>query len=405
MNRSSSQAVLERQMLRMSAHVNADTGIPRECPLRVAFLTPMPSPYIQDLFAAMHRDARIEMHVFYMEMAAPDTYWGDAQLPCYASLLRGQGLQAFGVRTHINPGAARIIAGWDPDLVVVGGYTSLTCQYVMRWLRRRRLPWLFWAERPGVTERGGLFRFLRTLAMQPAIRWPSGIAAIGEMARQVYSAKARKGCIVHSIPYCCNIAPFLAINRSEGHLRDASNRSILYCGQLIERKGVDLLIDAFSRVASADNNVSLTLVGTGPMNGHLVAAVHASLRDRVTFAGFQPVSRLPAYFSAADIFILPSRHDGWGVVINQAIAAGLPVIASDAVGAAVELVRPNVNGLIVPAGDINRLTDAIRHLVESPKLIAQMSQASRLLAHDITPEAIVDRWMRLIEESCDIQQN
>lgn len=365
---------------------------------RVAFLTPMPSPYIQDLFEAMDRDGRLDLHVFYMEMAAPDTHWGDAPLPSYSGILPGRGLQALGVRTHINPGASRVISDWDPDLVVVGGYTSLTCQYVMRWLRRRRMPWIFWAERPGVTQRGGVFAFLRSLAMQPALRWPEGIAAIGETARHVYSAAAHQGCIVRNVPYCCDIADFLAIDRPAQSLQDTSKLSILYCGQLIERKGVDLLVEAFSRIASAHSNVALTLVGTGPMADRLASAVPDRLRDRVTFAGFQPVSALPAYFSAADMFVLPSRHDGWGVVVNQAIAAGLAVIASESVGAAVELVQPNVNGLIVPTGDVDRLTDAIRQLVESPSNIARMSRASRLIAGNITPAAIVDRWVRLIED-------
>src|SRR5262249_19643441 len=160
-------------------------------------------------------------------------------------------------------------------------------------------------------------------------------------------------------PYCCNLDSFLAIDRRQRSATASSAISILYCGQLIERKGVDVLAEAFSRVASIHQHVSLTLVGTGPLDSNLKKQLHQTIGNRIQLAGFQPVANLPRYFSNADIFVLPSRHDGWGVVVNQAIASGLPVIVSEAVGASADLVRPNVNGIIVPAGDIDRLTTAI----------------------------------------------
>jgi len=131
-----------------------DAGFPRR--LRAAFLTLMPSPYVQDLFEAIRTDGRIEPRVFYMEQSAPDTYWGRVSLPDYASYLPGRGFQVAGIRTHVNPGAWRTIAAWKPDVVVVAGYTSVTCHLVMNRLRKSGLPWIFWAERPGVRGRNRL---------------------------------------------------------------------------------------------------------------------------------------------------------------------------------------------------------------------------------------------------------
>ncbi len=218
------------------------------------------------------------------------------------------------------------------------------------------------------------------------------------MAQQTYAKSSGAACPIHNTPYCCDVDDYLAIDPADRGTR--GTRSILYCGQLIERKGVDVLLEAFARVADKLPDATLSFLGTGPLKDALIARVDPRLRDRVTFAGFHPVAELPPYFARADLFVLPSRHDGWGVVINQAISAGLPVVASDAVGAAAELVRPDENGYLVPAGDAAALADAMLRVLDSPATLTRMSQASRRLAHEIRPSAIVERWVRLFAEVC-----
>jgi glycosyltransferase involved in cell wall biosynthesis len=205
---------------------------------------------------------------------------------------------------------------------------------------------------------------------------------------------------VESIPYCCNLDSFLAIPRPRTR---AGNVRFLYCGQLIPRKGVDLLMRAFCEVAEQHHNVTLTLVGDGPLQSELAAAVPEPLRPQVRFTGFQPVDALPKFFADADVFVIPSRHDGWGVVVNQAVAAGLPVIASDAVGAAADLVAEGKNGYIVPAGETAPLAAAMRLIVSQPDQIDAFSEQSRRRASECTPERNVERWVslarRVIEEA------
>ena len=166
------------------------------------------------------------------------------------------------------------------------------------------------------------------------------------MAQQAY-AKSSAACPIHNTPYCCEVDDYLAIDPAD--LRHARHAVHLILRPADRAKGVDVLLEAFARVADKLPDATLSFLGTGPLKDALTARVDP--RDRVTFAGFHPVAELPPYFARADLFVLPSRHDGWGVVINQAISAGLPVVASDAVGAAAELVRPDENGYVVPAGD------------------------------------------------------
>ena len=373
----------------------ANPGESATRPLKVAFLTVMPSPYTQDLFHAMQSDGRIRPRVFYMEMTAPDTRWGKVPLPDYATVLSGFWVPFLGGRVHLNPRAVRAIAAERPDVVVVGGYMTLTTQMVMLWLRKKRLPWIFWGELPGMRHRRGLGAALRWLAQRPAVQSPDAIAAIGTRAVAAYGRMAREGCRIANIPYCCDVKPFLDICRNEGILTNRTR--FLFCGQLIHRKGVDLLVDEFCRAAREVVSIELTLIGDGPLRRELEQRIPDALRHCVHFAGFQPVAELPRFFGNADVFILPSRHDGWGVVVNQAIAAGLPVICSDSVGAA-DLVVENANGHVIPTANSKALYDAIVSFAKNPSLGRQFGARSREYAREWTPEQAVDRWYRLCDE-------
>ena len=94
--------------------------------------------------------------MFYMEMAAPDTYWGKVPLPGYATILRGFWVPLLGGRLHVNQGFIPATAAENPDVVVVSGYVGLTNQIAMRWLHRRRIPWVFHGEMPGMRRRAGM---------------------------------------------------------------------------------------------------------------------------------------------------------------------------------------------------------------------------------------------------------
>ena len=331
-------------------------------PVKVAFQSVMPSPYMQDLFNAMSRDPRFQLRVYYLEMAAPDTYWGQQPLPEYAEILPGRWFWFAGGRIHYNPGAARRILHDDPDVVVVNGYSGLTNQILMRQLRRRGVPWIFFGEVPGMNRRGLSGPRLRAVARRPAVRWPGAIAAVGSNAATTYRALAPESCPVENIPYCCDLQPFFAAPRTAS--ADGSIR-FLYCGQLIHRKGVDLLTTAFVQLARQNPKVTLTFVGDGPLRDDLARQIPPELASRIQFAGFQSVESLPRWFSQADVLVLPSRHDGWGVVVNQAIAAGLAVVCSDAVGAAADLVEPGANGLVFPSRRAAKTARCFAHVGRS----------------------------------------
>jgi glycosyltransferase involved in cell wall biosynthesis len=102
---------------------------------------------------------------------------------------------------------------------------------------------------------------------------------------------------------------------------------------------------------------------------------------------------LPRFFARADVFILPSRYDGWGVVVNQALGAGMPIICSDMVGAGRDLVEKDVNGAIFPNGNAGALADCMQRFIHQPALIDNWGKASRKKALHWTPEAGAAKWV------------
>ena len=124
----------------------------------------------------------------------------------------------------------------------------------------------------------------------------------------------------------------------------------------------------------------LVLLGDGPSKLAYMDLVEPRLRSRVKFLGHRSQSELPTWFRAADLFVFPSRHDGWGVVINEACAARLPIIASRQTGAVTDLVDEGVSGLLVERDDASGLANSMRQLLlASAETRQQMGARSREL--------------------------
>jgi glycosyltransferase involved in cell wall biosynthesis len=144
-----------------------------------------------------------------------------------------------------------------------------------------------------------------------------------------------------NLPYFSDLKRFKAIDREEKR-----ERVFLFSGSLIVRKGVDLLASAFVRLVREVPNVRLRIVGDGELRQSMKQKL-AAVSERVEFAGFRDWHELPGEYAAADVLCVPSRYDGWGLVVPQGLAAGLPVIATDRMGAALEFVRRGRNGWLV----------------------------------------------------------
>lgn len=369
---------------------------------RITFLTVLPAPYQCELFDAVAAHPGLEPRVYYYTDKSPGSRWVVPPMPDYAEILPGLAIHSLTRCCCLNPSALRKLRSEPSDLVVVGDYFTLTAQFVMRDLTKRGVPWVFWGEIPGLNRRWMVGRALRRMAQRPILKAARGIVAIGSRAQTVYRQLLHDERPVFNIPYHCDLSNFLTIPRprpdsagSRGPVR------FLFSGQLIPRKGVDVLLQAFIHLSSRFREEAtaprLVLLGDGDKRAEYEAMTPASLRSRVEFRGFCDPGDLPREFAANDVFVLPSRHDGWGVVVNEAIGAGMPVIASSAAGAAHDLIEPGQNGYLVSPGDVDDLASAMVCFALQPERVALFGRRSREIALNWTVERGAQRWHEVCE--------
>jgi glycosyltransferase involved in cell wall biosynthesis len=351
-------------------------------PIGIWLLTNAPSPYQVELLAAIAGSSEVDLAVRYMR--------GDkAQTVSNIRVMRGIGPRAWRDEVRLHPLALWECASGRHDCYVLSGLwtsiTFLTCALVL-WLRSR--PWVLWLERPhpdSLTPKP--IRWLRDRLRRFLLARSSAVLCIGTAARDAYEEMGVPREKLFVLPYCCDTQRFeVADPECAASVRYRYNLTgktvLLFSGQMIERKGVDTLIEAFKRVGQLRSDVALLLLGGGPKRAVYEHMVPAELRTRVHFAGHVPQNDLPEHFAAADVFVFPSRHDGWGVVINEACAAALPVITTYQTGAAYDLVEDGKSGFLLDHNDVEGFADRMFRLVDEPGLRQNFGQRSRKL---VTP--------------------
>ena len=189
------------------------------------------------------------------------------------------------------------------------------------------------------------------------------------------------------------------IRRSLGIPEDAI--VTLYCAKLVAWKRPMDLLRAFARATSAGSSSAfLLLAGDGAERRALEqAAQELGISDRTRFLGFVNQSRLPGIYAASDFLVLPSQHEPWGLVVNEAMACGLPAVVSDRVGAHRDLIVSGANGWVFPMGDIESLASILRALVCDPARIRQMGRAARERVKNWSYSENVAGFLRAVEKA------
>ncbi|MEO7030545.1 MAG: glycosyltransferase family 4 protein [Acidobacteriaceae bacterium] len=169
--------------------------------------------------------------------------------------------------------------------------------------------------------------------------------------------------------------PHEADLRASLHL-EPNRPVILFASKLQERKNCIHLVEAYAQFLRSKPSPApyLVIVGDGEERARLEAFCSASALTDVRFAGFQNQSVLPRFFQLADVFVLPSRHEPWGLIVNEAMAAGCPSIVSEDVGSHPDLIVNGENGLVFPTGNVPALTAALANIFATPDTAAAMGQ-------------------------------
>jgi glycosyltransferase involved in cell wall biosynthesis len=349
----------------------------------------VPSPYQRDFFRALSRRQDVRLSVYYLAPNVPDSPWPEEPLQPYETVLPGLRFSIRDARLYLVSKHPRLA---DHRFVVLNSLMSSLSQWKLRFPdKRQRL--LFWAE-PLRTQSASLRAAVQNILTSP-IRNVDAIIAMG--SRAVESYQNRWPTIpTFNIPYHCDLTPFFDHPATFSDVADEVR--FLFCGQIIARKGVDVLLRAFDAIVQKGYPARLVLVGRRAELDQMLSGFSSGTRQRISYEGFFDPKRLSEIYSQVHVFVLPSRYDGWGVVVNQALGAGLPIICTDEVGAGYDLLRPGMNGYRVRTGDAEELGRSMEELIQNRERMSEFGAASRKLAEEFTPEKGAAKWSKVLAQ-------
>lgn len=288
-------------------------------------------------------------------------------------------------REHSDADIERTILEFQPDAALVSGWADKGYMKVCRALRKRGIPVIAGCD---TQWKGSLRQQVASWTAPWHVQRSIDVLWVtGERQATLGRALGYHGDHLWDGYYACDWKLFASrsgeARRTENPKRDKPAPHFLYVGRHVPEKGIDTLVEAYRNyLERLANPWGLVIAGAGPLKSQLV---NAGADDR----GFVQPSDLPRLMAESSAFVLPSRFEPWGVVIHEAAASGLPLICSDACGAAVHLLRDSHNGFMFPTGDVEALADrmvAMTEMAEGRRV--EWGRVSYELAKQYTPE----RW-------------
>jgi len=235
-----------------------------------------------------------------------------------------------------------------------------------------------------------LGRRSRRLARRLAARYFAGVVVLTERDRQRWLGALRPRRPIVAIP---NPLPF---RPADGPEAPVSGKTVLAVGRLVPEKGFDVLMRAWAHVARQQPEWRLRIVGEGESRPELEQLRRAlGLDDIVALPG--ATAEIEAEYRRATLFCLSSRYEGFGMVLIEAMAAGLPVVSTDCETGPREILRDRQNALLAPAGDSAALADRLVALMADEALQDRLRTAGRVTADAYLPERIAAQWEALLD--------
>jgi glycosyltransferase involved in cell wall biosynthesis len=336
--------------------------------MRIAIVMNMIAPYTTPVFERLARRPDCELLVVYETAMEPSRRWEpELELPYAHALLQtwtvdlswlavGSGFKTReDTYLYLPKRPFATLSQFSPEVVIAaGGGIWSSPANIAALAGRRRRGWAF------VPWWGSFLRTRPTLPRRLADPWVRRFIRSSD-AWMAYGTRASADLVrLGADPARIVIAPLVATQAAGGapRRRKRPGQPLLYLfvGRLIERKGIDVLLDAFREVDGGE----LWIAGDGPLR-HLVETA-AREDERVRLLGHADPPELERLYRRADVLVLPSYYDVWGLVVNEAQAHGLPVIATEEVGAAADLIDDGVNGFVVPTGSSPALAHAMNEV-------------------------------------------
>ena len=341
-------------------------------------VTNIPAPYRLPVYESLAADPRIEFKFFFCSRREPNREWDLSAGRFEQLFLRERFIRFHDRFIHINPDVLGALKEFSPQVVITTGFnpTHLLAYAYARMHGARHV-----AMTDGTFESEKKLSVLHRWVRRRVYAGSQSFIGASDGSFDLYRAYGIDEALLFRSHLCANNAVFFAAPPVEKRF------DFIFCGRFAEVKNPLFVLEVAQQVAKRlRRRISVAFVGSGEMEGKMRAAATA-IADEVeaVFPGFVRQEELPQFYGSARLFLFPTRWDPWGVVANEACAAGLPILISGAAGSARELVRDAENGFVLPL-DLNPWVDAAVKLLTDNDLYGKFSQRSRELVRKYSYE-------------------
>ncbi len=367
--------------------------------LRVAIVNTHPIQYFAPLYAYLSRECGIEVTALYLSdfslRGATDegfdqaVKWDIDLLSGYEARFlgkRSETRQLGGFLSMVGPELWPEIRDGRFDALIIHGH-YLACHFLaLAAAKWSKTPVFLRGETHSGLRRTGVKAMLRTPLLWPILHSFDAFLAIGSANARYYATMGIPQERIFFVPYTVDNERFAKQARLSPAERDIliaslglepSRPVILFAAKFEDRKRPGDLIRAYAHLRRTGTDAQLAMVGSGALDTELRELATAEGVSDIVFPGFRNQSELPAIYGACDVFVLPSENEPWGLAVNEAMAAGAPIVLSREIGCAEDLVADGVNGRIFDARDIESLAEALRDVISDRGRMRAMREASR----------------------------
>ncbi|HMV82079.1 MAG TPA: glycosyltransferase family 4 protein [Blastocatellia bacterium] len=378
--------------------------------MRVLLLNNVPAPYFDPLFARVGQESGWELTVCYSSSWNQDVGWKAetvAQTVAHQTVIldRQRPWLKTKLGSSLTASASLLEILWRerPDCLLIYGYTLLPQMTALLWAMATRTPYVIAGDANLYNDAAtGWKRFVKSFWLKLVVRRAAALLAVGTANRlfwQSYGARAER---IFDARFAVDNEFFaresLARQTEAQRLRQtlglAGKVVFLFVGRLVKRKNVDLILRAARQLN--DERIAVVIAGSGEERDALEAL--AAENSQIVFAGNVAPKELPLFYALADALVLPAGREPWGLVVNEAMACGLAVVAHKHCGAAVDLVDAD-NGAALNGFSVDELAAAMQRIAADQTLRHSMQQRSRERIQAWTIEAAARGIIQAVESA------
>ncbi|MDY2884039.1 MAG: glycosyltransferase [Romboutsia timonensis] len=370
--------------------------------MKILWVTNLPSPYRMDFFNELGKLVDLTVLLERCEADDRDKKWFEIKNKTFKCIqLQGKG---WSMDKSISIDIIKYLKNIDYDYCVLGLYSSPTQIIANIYLRILKKQFIISTDGGFIKPDKKVSKLIKSFLISGASNWLSTGKSTTKYLEH-YGAKKEN---IFEYPFTSiRKKDIITLNMLESdekqklkkELNIKEKKVILGIGQFIPRKGFDVLIQAMDTI---DEDIGCYIIGGIATDEYKNLSKSISNKN-IHFIEFQGKKNIEKYYKCADLFVLPTREDIWGLVINEAMAFGLPVITTDKCIAGLELIDNGTNGYIIESDNILQLREKILTILENEKLRKEMSTNSLKIIENYSIEVMAQRHKEIfdaIEYSC-----